>query len=234
MRKLHLLILLATVQIAAFAQTDKAQLAQQIIEEMEVVDASLPQINLLRKQGEKNQARALAENMLKQVEKIEADRKRLSQMGELSNEEVPSLAEIQETKQYLSNRINLLRYTCLYIRCEADLFNEEYETFCADVRTKMSDTDVSFVENAEEADWTIMITAKAREYTKQTFGEMTTYFAYADAEVIVEKTASGKRICQKRISEKGGDMSDYKYAAIEAYKYLVPKVSTIIKEQMQQ
>jgi len=230
MRKLFLLISLCFI-IGIYAQTDARQLAQQITTEMEAIDATLPQINILIKKGEKAQAREMIEKALKQIEGIEANRKRLDAE---TAEEVPSLAEIQETKQYLTNKLNQLRYTNLSIQCEAKLFEGEYSSFCEDIRTALSDENVSFVENTEASDWTITLTAKAREYNKADFGGKSTYFSYVDVRTVIVKTATGKRLLDKTLTEKGGSPFGFEQAAQEAYKGISPKVSQIIKEQIAQ
>lgn len=226
-------ILLSVFSLAVFAQTTD-QLAQQIIEQNDAVDATLPQINILIKKGEKGQAKALIEKTLKQVEQVEVIRKELAQMGEADDLEVPSLAQLQETKRYLTNKANQLRYTAVYITCAANLFGEDYMSFCEEINGALTDFDVSFVDDEESAEWVVSVTAKAREHTKQEMNGTTTYYAYADAELAIVKTASGKRVCQKRLSEKGGHFRGYDKAAQEAYKYLIPKISAIIKEQITQ
>ena len=235
MRKLFF-ILLSVFSLNVFAQNNlqSTQLVQQIIEQTDAVDATLPQINILIKKGEKGQAKALIEKTLKQVERIEADRKRLTQMGESDDAEVPSLAQLQETKRYLTNKANQLRYTAVYITCAANLFGEDYSAFCEKTNGLLTDFDVSFVESEENAEWVINVTATAREHTKNEQTGTTIYYAYADADLSIIKTATGKRVCQKRLSEKGGHFRSYDQAAQEAYKYLIPKISAIIKEQITQ
>lgn len=233
MRKL-VFILLSVFSLITFAQTENHQLAQQIIEKNDAIDATLPQINILIKKGEKGQAKVLIEKTLQQAEQIEKDRQRLTQMGESDDAEVPSLAQLQETKRYLTNKANQLRYTAVYITCAANLFGEDYMSFCEEINGALTDFDVSFVEDEESAEWVVSVIVKAREHTKNEQNGMTTYFAYADADVFVVKTATGKRVCQKRISEKGGHFRGYNYAAQEAYKFLVSKISAIIKEQITQ
>ena len=233
MRKL-VFILLSVFSLITFAQTENHQLAQQIIEKNDAIDATLPQINILIKKGEKGQAKVLIEKTLQQAEQIEKDRQRLTQMGESDDAEVPSLAQLQETKRYLTNKANQLRYTMVYITCAANLFGEDYLPFCEEINGTLTDFDVSFVDDEESAEWVVSVTAKAREHTKNEQNGMTTYFAYADAELAIVKTATGKRVCQKRISEKGGHFRGYNYAAQEAYKFLVSKISAIIKEQITQ
>lgn len=78
---------------------------------------------------------------------------------------------------------------------------------------------MSFVDDEESAEWVVSVTAKAREHTKQEMNGTTTYFDYADAELSIVKTATGKHVCQKRVSEKGGHFRGYDEAAQEAYKY---------------
>lgn len=194
----------------------------------------MPQINILIKKGEKGQAKVLIEQTLQQIEQIEADRKRLTQMVEADDAEVPSISQLQETKRYLIDKANKLRYTLVYINCAANLFGEDYSAFCEEINSSLTDFDVSFVDEEESAEWVVSVTAKAREYTRHEMSGMNTYYAYADADLSIVKIATGKRVCQKRVSEKGGHFRGYDKAAQEAYKYLVPKVSAIIKEQIQQ
>ena len=63
------IILLSIFSISAFGQTDK--LMRQIALELGKVEGNLPQINILAKNGEKAQARAMIEEALLQIEKIE-------------------------------------------------------------------------------------------------------------------------------------------------------------------
>lgn len=232
MRKL-VLIILSVFSLNVLAQSNH-QLAQQITTEVDAVDATLPQINILIKKGEKGQAKALIEKALKQVEQIEITQKRLAKMGKEDDIEVPALAELQETKRYLANKANQLRYTMVYITCAANLFGEDYISFCEEINGALTDFDVSFVDDKESAEWVVSVTATTREHAKNELNGTTTYYAYADADLAIIKTATGKRVCQKRLSEKGGHIRSYAQAAQEAYKYLIPKISTAIKEQITQ
>ena len=229
-----LIIILSLCTLFAFAQTDSRQLAQQITTEADAIDATLPQINILIKKGEKAQAKTLIEKTLRQIETIEADYKRLAQMNDAENADVPSLAQLQETKRYLTNKANQLRYTNVYIRCEAKLFDGEYGTLLDDIQSALSESNVSFVDSANVSDWTVTITAKAREYNKAEFGGMATYFAYVDAKTVIVKTASGKRLQENSVTEKGGSPFGFEQAAQEAYKTIVPKITAVIKEQITQ
>ena len=230
--KLLAIILFLSLSLSAFAQTDFHQLARQITTEVDAIDATLPQINILIKKGEKAQAKTLIGKTLRQIETIEANYKRLAQMGDAENADVPSLTQLQETKRYLTNKANQLRYTNVYVRCEAKLFDEEYTTLLDDIQSALSEDNVSFVDSANVSDWTITITAKAREYNKADFGGMSSYFAYVDAKTVIVKTATGKRLQENSVSEKGGSPLGFDQAARDAYQKIAPKISTIIQEQI--
>lgn len=228
-----LILFLSVLSLTAFAQREGAQLVQQITSAIDAVDATLPQINILIKKGEKGQAKTLIEKTLRQIETVEADYKRLAQMNDAENADVPSVSQLQETKRYLTNKANQLRYTNVYLRCEAKLFEGEYGALLDAIQSALSEENVSFVDSANVSDWTVTITAKAREYNKAEFGGMTTYFAYVDAKTVIVKTATGKRLQENSVTEKGGSPISYEQAAREAYKYLAPRISAIIKEQIE-
>ena len=92
----------------------------------------------------------------------------------------------------------------------------------------------NFVANAAQSDWAIYVTAPSREYNKSTYGNVTNYFVYVDANIIVDKTPTGQRIFEDQISEKGGHTHNFEQAACDAYKQISPKISKIIKEQIQE
>ena len=229
MKKLFFVIALSLYSLTGFTQTN----AQQIIAATEAVDATLPQINILIKQGEKGQAKALIGQALKQIVQIEADRKRLEQSGQMSDENLPSLAQLQETKRYLQNKANQLRF-CVYIICEAQLFGEEFPSFCEETSSLLSENSFSFEEDEYDAEWIITVKAKTRTHKLQETGGMTTYYSFADANITIKKATTGKRICQKSVSEKGGSMHSYAQAGQQAYQLLAPVVSRTIMEQIEQ
>lgn len=228
MKKLFI-ICLSALSFSAFAQTEQ-ELHQIAIDLAKVEDMS--QINILAKKGEKAQAKALAEEALRQIEKIEADQKRLARMDETLDEKALMIPETQETKRYLMNRLNQLRYTNIYITCDAKLFDSEYSALLGDIQGALSASDVSFVDSVNASDWSIRITAKASEYNKADFGGITTYFAYVDAKTVIEKTASGKRLYDNTFKKKGGSPVSFEQAATEAYQHLAPEIGDAIKKEI--
>ena len=231
MKTKTIFILLFFISLSALAQTNQ-QLEQQITLGIDAVDATLPQINMLMKKGEKAQAKKLVENGLTQLEQIEAAQKQLTLQNATWDEDGTIRSGISSTKRYLISKYNLLRYTNVYVQCDAKLFESDYPTFLNDVQSALSDIDVSFVDSVNVSDYIITLSAKAREYNKVDIGGASQYFVYVDAKTIIEKTSTGKRIQEKSITEKGGSPFSFEQAARDAYKKIAPKVSSLIKEQI--
>ena len=238
MKKL-LVVLLSVLSLSAAAQAvsdetakQARQLERKIALDLGKVEGSLPQINMLAKRGEKAQAKALAEEVLRQIEAIEADQKRLGLLDASIDEEALMLSETQEVKRMLVNRINQLRYTAVYIAYEGKLFDTDYSALLEQVQNALSAESVAFVDSANVSDWTVNITAKAREYNKADFNGVSNYTAYVDVLAAVTKTANGKCIYENTFTEKGGSPAGFKQAAEEAYRRIAPKVSTAVKEQI--
>ena len=227
------ILLLFVFSLSLAAQTDSRSLVQRINVEAEAVDAILPQINILIKKGEKSQAKALVEKALKQINQIEADQKQLALLDASAVEEVPSMDEIQTTKRLLTNKYNQLRYTRVHIKCDAELFDEEYDDLQDLIQSGLAGSDVSFVDDEDESDWTITIKAKAREYNKASYGNAVTYFAYVDVKTSIIKTSTEQPVFDKTLSEKGGSPRGFEQAAQGAYRRIAPKVSALIQEQLQ-
>jgi hypothetical protein len=203
--------------------------------ELGKIEGSMPQINMLIKKGEKIQARTMVEEALQQLAKIEANQKTLALLDETADDEILMTAEVAEAKRYLTDKANKLRNAIgIYITCDAKLFGAEYPTFLKELQGELSQLGVSFVDSVEQADWKINIKATTREYNKVELGGAANYFAYADATLTIDKLATGKRVYEDAISEKGGHFRGYGKAAQEAYKYLIPKISAVIKEQITQ
>ena len=90
------------------------------------------------------------------------------------------------------------------------------------------------MDSVEQADWKINLNANAREYNKVDLGGAANYFVYVDVQLAIDKLANGKRIYEDAISEKGGHTMNYEQAARQAYKDISPKISEILKKQIQQ
>ncbi len=74
----------------------------------------------------------------------------------------------------------------------------------------------------------------AREQNIAVLDGMTSYFAYADAQITIDKGATSQRIYENEISVKGGYTQNYTQAAKTAYKDLSKQLSEIIKESIKE
>lgn len=225
-------------EIAAFAYVKKnsliRQLEKKITVELTKIETTLDQIGQLIDNGQKLQARELAENTLPQFEDIKEAQKLLVVVDNRADEESLQLQETRELQHKLTGIITELKNGInIFLSCNADLFGSNYSTLKGEIQGELSKLGTTFVGNATQSDWAVYVTAKAREYNRSDFGNMSSFFAYVDVQIIVEKTATGQRIYESAISEKGGHTQNYEQAARQAYREVSPKVSTIIKEQIQ-
>lgn len=230
MKKL-LIILLSVFLLIPFTHADN--LTRRISYELGKVEGTIPQINMLIKKGEKVQAREMVEEALKQMEQIEAYQKEAALNGYDMDEDDLLIPQTQETKRFLVNKAAQLKNAInVYIRCEAKVFDNEYRTLTEEIQGQLSDLGCSFLDNAEQADWTITITASSRQGNKMQKGNFTTYFSYVDMQLTIDKMANGKRVYQNAFKEKGGDTRNFEYAANEAYQEIISQITPIIKEQI--
>lgn len=226
------IILLSLFSLSLFAQTE--QLIRQISFDLDKIEGLLPQINILAKKGEKAQAKIMVTDALKQIESIEKNQQLVAQLDENIDEDLLMLSETQEIKNYLVNKANQLRYVYVFIQCQATLFDGDYPSLKSEIKGQLSNLNFSYVENEETADWIVNIIASTREGGKMAIGSTFTYFAYVDATISIYKASTRQRIFEDKISEKGGHTHNYEQAARDAYKHIVPRISSIIKEQIQQ
>lgn len=228
----------STGTIAAFAWVKKTKLIklleQTITVNLTKIGTALDQIDQLVASGQKMQARDIALKTMPLFGEVDAAQKLLAAVDEDADDESLQL-QLTRTLQHrltavvaqLKNGINI------YLNCTANMFGSNYDDLSSAIQGDLSPLGCSFVSSASQADWAITVTAPARQYNKADFGEYSSYFAYVDATVIITKTATGQCIHKSVISEKGGHTMNYEQAAREAYRTIVPKISALIKQQIQ-
>lgn len=225
--------------IAAFAYVKKSTLIRQLEKKITVgltkIETSLDQIDQLIASGQKIQARELAERTLPQFIEVDETQKILAAVDDRADEESLQLQETRNLRHRLTGIIADLKHGInIYLMCKADIFGSTYSALKGEIQGELSKMGCTFVPSADKSDWAIYVTAKAREYNAANFGSTTTYFAYVDVEIVVEKTTTGQRIFEDAFSEKGGHTHNFEQAARQAYKDISPKISKIVKEQIQQ
>lgn len=228
-----------TGDIAAFAYVKKATLIRQLEKKITVsltkIETSLDQIDQLISTGQKLQARELAQKTLPQFYEVDETQKILAAVDENADEESLQLQETRTLQHRLTGLVAQLKNGLnIFLSCHALMLGQNYNALKGEIQSELSKLGSTFVTNASKSDWAVYVTATAREYNKNTYGDVTTYYAYVDVQIIIEKTATGQRIYEDAISEKGGHTHNYEQAARTAYKDISPKISKIIKEQIQQ
>lgn len=228
-----------TGDIAAFAYVKKSTLIRQLEKKITVgltkIETALDQIDQLIATGQKMQARGLAQKILPLFYEIDETQKLLAAVDENADEESLQLQETRNLQHRLTGIIaNLKNGINICLICNAYMFGTNYPTLKSEIQGELSKMGCNFVTATGNPDWTITITAKAREYNKHDVGGMSTYYVYVDANLIVEKMATRQRIYENSISEKGGHTHNYEQAARQAYKDISPMISRIIREQIQQ
>lgn len=225
--------------IAAFAWVKKSTLIKQLEKTITVgltkIETALDQIDQLVANGQKMQARDLALKTMPQFGEVDEAQKMLAAVDEDADEESLQLQQTRTLQHRLTEIIaNLKNGINIYLDCKADLFGANYSALKGEIQGALSPMGCTFVRSAAEADWMIVVSATAREYNKSDFGGLSTYFAYVDAKISIKKGTTEQRIYEDAISEKGGHTHNFEQAARDAYKYISPKISKIIKEQIQQ
>lgn len=225
--------------IAAFAYVKKTTLIRQLEKTMTVgltkIETSLDQIDQLIATGQKIQASDLAQKTLPQFYEIDETQKILAAVDENADEETLQLQETRTLQHRLTELIAQLKHGInIYLSCSADMFGTNYSSLKGEIQGELSKLGCTFVNDAKQSDWAVYVKAPARQYNKHTTGNVSSYFCYVDANIVIEKTATGQRIYEDVISEKGGHTINYEQAARQAYRDISPKLSAIIKQQIQQ
>lgn len=137
----------------------------------------------------------------------------------------------QEVKQLLAD----LQYgTSIYLVCTADLFGVRYPTLQNELKGKLSAGGCNFTEDPTQADWVIRIDVSTREYNCLTVNASPLYFAYADANISIDKVVTSQRIYENGISVKGGHTIGYREAGEIACKNLNKELGDLILQNIQQ
>ncbi len=220
--------------ITAFAYVKKSTLIRQLEKKITVsltkIETSLDQVEQLVSTGQKLKARELAEKTLPQFAEVDKTQRLLVAVDSNADEEILQLQETRTLQNRLTGMIaDLKNGLNILLSCNAFAFGSNYTALKGEIQAELSKMGVTFVNSADKSDWAIYITATAREYNKAEYGSTTTYFAYVDVKISIDKTSTGQRIYSDEFSEKDGHPLGFQQAARDAYKYVSPKVVEKIK-----
>lgn len=143
------------------------------------------------------------------------------------------VSQVLQAEQSLKTKIAELEYSTTYvIICTADNFGKSYPRLEKEVKGELSKMGCNFTDDPETADFVIRIEASAREYNKVSVAGTAAYFTYIDAALSIEKNATGQRIFEDEISEKGSHTLGFEEAAHEGYKTISKKINELLKESL--
>lgn len=226
--------------IAAFAYVKKSTLIRQLEKKITVcltkAETSLDQIEQLIQTGQKIQARDLAQKTLPQFREIDEAQNMLVAVDEKADEESLQLQETRKLQHRLTEIIAQLKNGInIYLVVDADMFGTQYFALKNEIQGELSKLGCNFVPSASQSDWAVYVTASARKYNAFEQGDVTTFFTYVDAQVVVNKTTTGQQVFANQLpAEKGTHTFNYEESARNAYREVSPKISNIIKQQIQQ
>lgn len=226
--------------IATFAYVKKSTLIRQLEKKITVyltkIETSLDQIDQLVSNGQKMQARELAEKTLPQFAEVDEAQKTLAAVDEDADEETLQLQETRNLQHRLIDFIAQLKNGInVYISCRASMFGQNYSALKGEIEGALSPMGCTFVNSADQSDWAIYITASAREYNKIGEGNDAQYVVYIDTKLSIDKTTTGQRVYEEQLKpEKGMWTLSYEQAARDGYRQISKKLSEIIKGQIQQ
>lgn len=116
----------------------------------------------------------------------------------------------------------------IYIQCTADMFGVSYPQLSGDVKETLSSIGCNFCSGSIGADWIVTIRSAAEEYNHVNIGGSSAYFSYVHANLSITKTATGQKIYEGEISEKGSHTHNYNQAARDGYKKIAKQISEIL------
>ena len=224
--------------ISAFAYVKRQTLINQLIKRIALLSGKaendLEQAVQLSESGQKTQARSVVERGLQQLAQAEEAQNLLAVVDETADEETLQTAQTRSLyRQLAALSAELQNAVAVYLQCDAQLFSSKYTALKGTIEGALSEQGVSFVTNADEADWAIYITASAQEHAKSDFGSVSNYASFVEVHIDIDQKNIGKRIYSNGItSETTNHTMSFNHAAREAYKKITPEIIKVVKKQM--
>ncbi|MBR1787536.1 MAG: hypothetical protein IJ756_10315 [Paludibacteraceae bacterium] len=225
-------------EVAAIAfikkQTLVRQMDKKIIAGLTKIETLLNNADLLVKNGQKAQAKKEVQKAEKLFDEVYEAQKILLLADPAADAEQAQIAETRQLhERYVRTLADLKNGLTLCVRCQALLEDENYNSFCEELRGKLSVMEVSFTDNENEADYLIDIDAKTNRQRANVYGSTTSYVVMADANVKLTKTAGSKLIYEDMLHQKGLHTMGYRDAGKDAYKTLLNTISQELKKYIE-
>ena len=185
--------------------------------------------------GFKSKAQAELESSQKQFILIDEPLVWLNVFGAPQSELVEWQGRFNATEQTIKQMLADLKHgTVICLSCTADVFGKPYLTLQNELKGILAADGCSFTANPRNADWIITVKCKTREYSNVSIGQSNSYFAYVDAQIVIDKVITSQRIYEDAISVKGGHTFGYAEAAKAGYKEIKQQIGKIIKTSIEQ
>lgn len=225
--------------VAAFAFIKRRDLQRQLEKQITMgltrLETQMDNIQELINNGQKAEARNRLAALDKEFAPIENNQELLLAVDPEADAESLQLPESKKLKQrHAQMSMSLKNGIYIALQCKADFFGTDYPTLQNAIKGELSPLGCTFTDKPEEADWLIVISAKAREYRSDNYGKYNSFFSYVDAHIAITKQATKQKIYEDELSVKGGDTQNHKNAARAAYKDAAPRLSAIIQQQITQ
>lgn len=225
--------------VAAFAYVKKSDLKRQLEKQITMgltrIETQLDNIEELMNNGQKMEARSRIEPIVNDFLPIEKNQEILLAVDANADAESLQLNETKALQQrYAKMKASLKNGVYVALHCNSNLFDGSYDAMTEQIKGNLSSLGCTFTNKDSEADWIVSINSVAREFNQSNFGSSSTFFTYVDSKINIQKSKTGQVIYADELSVKGGDTRDYIRAGIAGYKELTPKISAIIKQQIQQ
>ena len=224
--------------ICAFAYVKRSTLINHLIKRIALLSGQaendLQQAQELKDNGQKMQARREAEQGLRQLAQAEEAQNLLAVVDETADDETLQTAQTRLLYRRLTAlSADLQNAVSVYLECEAQLFGGKYTELKGAIAGALSEQGVSFVSDANKADWAIYISASAREHAKSDFGSMSNYAAFVETHIDIDQINTGKRIYSSGLTSGiANHTRGFEPAAREAYKNITPQVIDVLKKQI--
>ena len=225
--------------ISAFAYVKRITLINNLVKRIALLSGKAENdlehaIELANKE-QKTQARSVAERGLQYLAEAEDAQNLLFSVDETADEETLQLEQTRSLyRQLVTLQDQLRNALAIYLQCEAKIFGSEYTALKGAIEGALSESEVSFVTNVEEADWAIYIHSEAQEHAKTDFGNMSNHAALVETHIDIDKKSNGKRIYSNGLtSNVANHTRGFEPAAREAYKQITPQIIEILKKQVE-
>lgn len=226
-----------TGDVMAFAYIKTADLLRKLGKRITVnttkIEMELETVSDMVANGNKSEAKQQLSTIATLFSDIENDQKVMLSIDATLEDEDIALSEVNELrKQYLQWQNDLKNGIAIYIVCQASTLTGIYPSLTKSIKGELTPLGCSFLNDAIGADWVITVSATAREYNTQKWGNATTYFAFVDATLHIQKTVTNQTVYEDVVTVKGSHTLSYDEAVRAAYKDLIPQLGEIIKNQI--